>query len=125
MKLKNYIFTILFFLISTATIYASGIDFKVIKKNKKTHIYRVHFPTSYANKLLKLNYRSANIFIKKALIKAYRKMGLKSYEISKYHLFIKKKDLANYKKGSILWIKIRYKARDYTKVYIKISKSQK
>ena len=125
MKLKNYIFAFAFFLISTTTICASGIDVKITKKSKKTNIYRVYFPASYANKLSKLNYRDANIFIKKVLIKAYRKMGLKSYEISKYHIFIKKKDLINYKKGSILWIQINYKARTYTKVYIKISKSQK
>jgi len=64
------------------------------------------------------------VLIKKMflLIKAYKKMGLKSYEIAKYHIFIKERDLKNFKKGRILWVKLKYKAQDYTKVYIKVQK---
>ena len=119
MKLKNLLLVFVFLISAT---FASGIDIKVTKKRKRVHYYRVYFSAIYASKLSKLSYRDANIFIKNILIKAYKKMGLKSYEIAKYHIFIKEKDLKNFKKGRILWIKLKYKAQDYTKVYIKVQK---
>jgi len=110
-----------FIIILTTLLLSAGISVKVTKVIKSKRVYRAYFENKYSQKLKKMTLKDANIFIKQTLIEAYKKMGLKSYEISKYHIFIKPKDLEKFKKGYILWIKLKYKAKAYTNVYIKIS----
>ena len=116
------IYLFLFSYISGAsTIVQDGIDVIVIKKDKEQRVYRIHFNPNYAIKFKTMSYRSANIYIKEILIKAYKSADLNFSELGKFHIFISKKQLEQFKLSGVLLVRLSYKAREYTQIVMKVS----
>ncbi len=125
MQILKRLIVIYFFLFSyvngASTVVHDGIDVVVIKQDKKQTISKVHFNAKYAIKFKKMNYRSANIYIKEILIQAYKNANLNISELGKFHIFISKKQLEQFKLTGILLVMLSYKAREYTQIIMKVS----
>ena len=116
------VYLFLFSYISGAsTVVQDGIDVVVIKKDKEQRVYRVHFNPSYAIKFKNMSYRSTNIYIKEILIKAYKNVNLNISELEKFHIFISKKQLEQFKLSGVLLLRLSYKSREYTQIIMKVS----
>jgi len=116
---------IYFFLFSSISIAFNinhtGIDILVIKKDKTQTVSKIHFNLEYAKKITIMNYRSANIYIKEILIKAYKRAKLNYSELGKFHIFISKEQLKLFKSTGKLLIRLDYKAKAYTQIIMKVS----
>ena len=60
------------------------------------------------------------IYIKEILIKAYKSADLNFSELGKFHIFISKKQLEQFKLSGVLLVRLSYKAREYTQVIMKV-----
>lgn len=111
-------------LLSLATINAnskittSGIDIIVMKKSNINIFTNIHYNNEYANKMKNMSLREANIYIKKILIKAFRDTNLNASELGKFHIFISKKELEQFKELGILLVRLNYKAKAYTQIVL-------
>jgi len=129
MQIVKRLIVIFFFFFSylsgAFTVVLNGIDVVVIKKDKKQVISKIHFNSSYAIKFKKMSYRSANIYIKHLLIKAFRDAKLNASELGKFHIFISKKQLKLFKVTGVLLVRLNYKARAYTQILLKVQLNRK
>ena len=127
MKIAKRVIVIYFFLFNyvgiASTIVHDGIDVVVIKKYKQQRVYRVHFNPSYAIRFKTMGYRQANIYIKDMLIEAYKSANLNISELGKFHIFISKTQLEQLKLTGVLFLRLSYKAREYTQIIMKVSLS--